>query len=59
MGWDDPRLLTLRALKRRGVSPAAINEFVDAVNVARSGNENIINIKLLEHIVRRDLYKKA
>lgn len=58
-GWDDPRLLTLEGLRRRGYTPTSINEFCDLVNVTRRGNENIINIQLLEHCLRKDLDKIA
>ena len=54
-GWDDPRLLTLLGLKRRGVRPEAINEFCDLIGVTRRGNEMIISNKLLEHCIRKDL----
>jgi hypothetical protein len=37
-GWDDPRLLTLDGLQRRGYTPSAINSFVDSLGVARSSN---------------------
>jgi glutaminyl-tRNA synthetase len=53
--WDDPRLLTLLGLKRRGVRPEAINEFCDLVGVTRRGNEMMISDKLLEHCIRKDL----
>ena len=43
-GWDDPRLLTLAGLKRRGYTPSALIAFIELVNVSRSGNENIIQI---------------
>lgn len=52
-GWDDPRLLTINGLRRRGFTPAALNDFCDAVGVTR--NENLINIRLLEHFARKDL----
>ena len=58
-GWDDPRLLTLEGLKRRGYTPASINEFCDMINVTRRGNENIISIQLLEHCLRKELDKTA
>lgn len=48
-GWDDPRLLTLSGLKRRGYTPSAINAFIDQVSVPRHGNEHIISIRLLEN----------
>lgn len=34
-GWDDPRLLTLAGLRRRGVSPTAINAFVRGIGITR------------------------
>lgn len=37
-GWDDPRLLTLEGLRRRGYTPSAINEFCRGLGVARSSN---------------------
>lgn len=58
-GWDDPRLPTLNGLRRRGYTPDAINDFVDTVGVARTGNENIISINLLEHCIRKELDEKA
>jgi len=54
-GWDDPRLMTLLGLKRRGVRAEAINEFCDLVGVTRRGNEMMISDKLLEHCIRKDL----
>jgi glutaminyl-tRNA synthetase len=54
-GWDDPRILTLNGLRRRGYTPEAINNFCDQVGVTRRGNENFININLLEHCCRLDL----
>lgn len=37
-GWDDPRLLTIKGMQRRGYTPSMLNEFVDKVNSSRSGN---------------------
>jgi glutaminyl-tRNA synthetase len=56
-GWDDPRMPTLAALRRRGYTPAAIRNFVDRVGVAR--RENVIDVGLLEFCVREDLNKTA
>lgn len=47
-GWDDPRLFTLKGLRRRGYTPDIINSFVDLVGVARKGNDKVIDLKLLE-----------
>jgi glutaminyl-tRNA synthetase len=52
-GWDDPRLPTLRALRRRGVRPEAIIEFVRRTGISR--NEALISMDLLEEVVRDDL----
>ena len=56
-GWDDPRMPTLVAMRRRGFTAEAIRKFIDAVGVAK--NENLIDISLLEYMVREDLNKKA
>lgn len=56
-GWDDPRMPTLRGMHRRGYTSAAVRNFIDAVGVAK--NENLIDIALLEHLVRDDLNKTA
>jgi glutaminyl-tRNA synthetase len=52
-GWDDPRLPTLRALRRRGVRPEAILEFVRRTGISR--NEARIPMDLFEEVVRDDL----
>jgi len=58
-GWDDPRILTLNGLRRRGYTADSINEFCDLVSVTRRGNENITELHLLEHCIRKDLDIKA
>ena len=52
-GWDDPRMPTLTAMRRRGFTPAAIRRFAEAVGVAK--RENIVDVGLLEFYVREDL----
>jgi len=52
-GWDDPRLPTLRGLRRRGVRPQAIVEFVRKTGISR--NEARIEMDLFEEVVRDDL----
>jgi glutaminyl-tRNA synthetase len=52
-GWDDPRLLSISGLRRRGISAAALNEFCEGVGVTR--NANSIPWHVLEHHVRNDL----
>jgi len=39
-GWDDPRMLTLEGLKRRGYTPEIINNFCHEIGISRKGNEN-------------------
>ena len=56
-GWDDPRMPTISALRRRGYTPDSIKKFVETVGVAR--RENVIDVSLLEFCVREDLNKKA
>jgi glutaminyl-tRNA synthetase len=56
-GWDDPRMPTIAALRRRGYTPASIRNFAERVGVAR--RENVIDVGLLEFCVREDLNKTA
>jgi glutaminyl-tRNA synthetase len=56
-GWDDPRMPTLAAMRRRGYTPAAIRNFCDRVGVAR--RENVIDVALLEFSLREDLNRTA
>jgi len=52
-GWDDPRMPTMAALRRRGVRPDAIRAFADAAGVTR--NRQRVEIGMFEHAVRDDL----
>lgn len=56
-GWDDPRMPTLSAMRRRGYTPEAIRSFCDEVGVAR--RDNTIEIARLEHAVRDDLNRRS
>ena len=56
-GWDDPRMPTLAGLRRRGIPPAAIRDFIGRVGVARS--DNLVEVALLEHSVRELLNRSA
>jgi len=56
-GWDDPRMPTLRALRRRGVPPAAIRDFVRRVGVAKA--DNLVEPALLDHCIRELLNRTA
>ncbi len=54
-GWDDPRMPTISAMRRRGYTPESIREFCDKIGVAK--RENLIDIGLLEFCVREHLNK--
>ncbi len=56
-GWDDPRMPTLRGLRRRGYTPAAIRTFCDKIGVAK--NNSRTEVALLESCLRDDLNKHA
>jgi glutaminyl-tRNA synthetase len=56
-GWSDPRMPTLAALRRRGVPPAAIRDFVRRLGVTKS--DNIVEVAALEHAIREDLNRNA
>jgi glutaminyl-tRNA synthetase len=56
-GWDDPRMPTIAAMRRRGYTPAAIRNYCDTIGIAR--RENVIDMSLLEFAVREDLNKTA
>jgi glutaminyl-tRNA synthetase len=56
-GWDDPRLPTLKGLRRRGFTPESITHFLGAIGVAK--NESTVDISMLDHSLREDLKLKA
>jgi len=56
-GWDDPRLPTLRGLRRRGYTPEAIRAFCERIGVAKT--ESTVDIALLEHCIREDLNRRS
>lgn len=55
--WDDPRLPTLRGMRRRGYTPNAIKRFIRRVGVSK--RESVVDVALLEHMLREDLNKVA
>jgi glutaminyl-tRNA synthetase len=56
-GWDDPRMPTIRALRRRGYTPAALRAFCDHIGVAKF--DAVHDVGLLEHFLREDLNKTS
>ena len=57
MGWDDPRMPTICALRRKGYTPASVRNFAEMVGVAK--RDNVIDLGKLEFCVREDLNKVA
>jgi glutaminyl-tRNA synthetase len=56
-GWDDPRMPTLVAMRRRGYTPEAIQEFCDRIGVAKA--DSTVDFSLLEWAVREHLNRVA
>ena len=56
-GWDDPRMPTLRAMRRRGYTAEAVLDFIRRVGVAK--NYSVSDVSLLESCVREDLNKTS
>ena len=54
-GWDDPRMLTIAGMRRRGYTAAAIRDFCERIGVTK--NDTIIDMSVLENCVREDLDK--
>ena len=57
MGWDDPRMPTICALRRKGYTPASVRAFAEMVGVAK--RDNVIDLAKMEYCVREDLNKVA
>ncbi len=57
MGWDDPRMPTICALRRKGYTPASVRAFAEMVGVAK--RDNVIDLGKMEFCVREDLNKVA
>jgi glutaminyl-tRNA synthetase len=56
-GWDDPRMPTLAGLRRRGVPPEAIRDFVGRIGMARANS--VVDLALFEHAIRDRLNATA
>ena len=55
-GWDDPRLVSIAALRRRGFTPESIQKFVDLVGVSKANSS--VDYAMLEYCIREDLKLK-
>lgn len=56
-GWDDPRMPTIAAYRRRGYTPASLREFAKRIGVTKM--ENTVEISVLEACIREDLNDNA
>ncbi len=56
-GWDDPRMPTIAGLRRRGVPPAAVREFVKRIGVAKANS--VVDVGMLEFCIREELNRIA
>ncbi|WP_426750560.1 glutamine--tRNA ligase/YqeY domain fusion protein [Myxococcus sp. Y35] len=56
-GWDDPRMMTISGLRRRGFTPASIRDFATRVGVGKA--QQLIDMSLLELCIREDLNETA
>ena len=52
-GWDDPRMLTIDGMRRRGYTPTSVNNFCAKMGVTR--NENVQPLERLENEIRAEL----
>src|SRR6185503_15865602 len=56
-GWDDPRMLTISGLRRRGCTPASIRDFATRIGVSKT--DSWIDMSVLELCIREDLNEHA
>jgi len=56
-GWDDPRMLTIAGLRRRGYTPDAIRDFCQRIGVTKA--DGTVEMSVLENSIREDLDKKS
>ncbi|MDR1066335.1 MAG: glutamine--tRNA ligase/YqeY domain fusion protein [Clostridiales bacterium] len=56
-GWNDPRLVTISGLRRRGYTPEAVRDFCERVGVSKANS--VVDSALLDHCAREDLKPKA
>lgn len=55
--WDDPRMLTIKGLRRRGYTPKSLRNFCDRIGITKK--DNIVSMSTLEHAIREDLDESA
>ncbi len=56
-GWDDPRMPTIAGMRRRGVPPAALREFVKRIGVAKANS--VVDVGMLEFCIREELNRTS
>ncbi|MGD9923283.1 MAG: glutamine--tRNA ligase/YqeY domain fusion protein [Pseudorhodoplanes sp.] len=56
-GWDDPRMPTLAGLRRRGVPPSALRDFVRRIGVAKANS--VVDVQMLDFAIRETLNRSA
>jgi glutaminyl-tRNA synthetase len=56
-GWDDPRLITLSGIRRRGYTPESIRNFCEMIGVSKANS--VVDIAQLEYCIREDLKPKV
>jgi glutaminyl-tRNA synthetase len=61
-GWDDPRMPTIRGMRRRGYTPEALHDFIDRTGVSKTISASagvMVDVEILEACVRDDLNKRS
>ncbi|SHJ78619.1 glutaminyl-tRNA synthetase [Anaerobranca californiensis DSM 14826] len=56
-GWDDPRLPTIKGLRRRGYTPESIHRFLGEIGISK--DQSTVDISMLDHCLREDLKEKV
>lgn len=56
-GWDDPRMPTIRGIRRRGFTPSSIRRFCEEIGVSKTNS--MVDIEFLHHCIREELNKTA